>query len=178
MTFIDCTSIPELFGDHNPVLFETYSTEDKVDLFADSLESSFQENPKPYDDDFIDHVEERVDNFLHRNSRRHSAPLIPPQEMMDIILKLPNRKAPGKDGIKNIALKALPLNAIPNITKIFNRFLQLNYFPQEWKHTLITVIPKSGKDSRFVENYRSISLISSLGKIFEKILLNHILKHC
>ncbi|GFV89324.1 hypothetical protein TNCV_4151441 [Trichonephila clavipes] len=35
-----------------------YSTQDKVDLFADSLESSFQENPEPYDDDFIDHVEE------------------------------------------------------------------------------------------------------------------------
>ncbi|GFU10711.1 hypothetical protein TNCV_4175251 [Trichonephila clavipes] len=45
-----------------------YSTQDKVDLFADSLESSFQENPEPYDDDFIDHVKERVDNFLHRST--------------------------------------------------------------------------------------------------------------
>ncbi|GFT51697.1 hypothetical protein TNCV_2421521 [Trichonephila clavipes] len=35
-----------------------YSTEDKVNLFADSLESSFQENSEPYDDDFIDQVEE------------------------------------------------------------------------------------------------------------------------
>ncbi|GFY63747.1 RNA-directed DNA polymerase from mobile element jockey [Trichonephila inaurata madagascariensis] len=41
-----------------------YSTEDKIDLFADSLESSFQENPEPYDNDLSDHVEERVDNFL------------------------------------------------------------------------------------------------------------------
>ncbi|GFU79073.1 probable RNA-directed DNA polymerase from transposon BS [Trichonephila clavipes] len=123
-----------------------YSPEDKVDLFADSLESSFQENPEPYDDTFIDHVEEKVDRFLHR-----------------------------KDGIKNIALKALPLNAITNITKIINSCLQLNYFPQEWKHALITVIPKPGKDKRFPENYR---LISSLGKIFEKILLNKINSHC
>ncbi|GFY44616.1 RNA-directed DNA polymerase from mobile element jockey [Trichonephila inaurata madagascariensis] len=119
-----------------------YSTEDKVDLFADSLESSFQENPEPCDDDFIDHVKERVDNFLSRNSRRHTAPLTSPQEIMDIILQLSNKKAPGKDGIKNIALKALPLNAITNITKIFNSCLQQNYFPQEWKHALITVIPK------------------------------------
>ncbi|GFV19330.1 putative RNA-directed DNA polymerase from transposon X-element [Trichonephila clavipes] len=38
-----------------------YSTEDKVNLFADSLESSFQENPEPCDDDFIDHVEEKIE---------------------------------------------------------------------------------------------------------------------
>ncbi|GFS47316.1 probable RNA-directed DNA polymerase from transposon BS [Trichonephila inaurata madagascariensis] len=135
------------------------------------LESSFQENSEPSDDDFIDHVEERVDNFLHPNSRRHTAPLTSPQEIMEILLQLPNRKAPGKDGIKNIALKALALNAITNITKIFNSCLQLNYFPQEWKHALITVIPKAGKDPRFADNYCPISVISSLGKIFEKTLL-------
>ncbi|GFV64064.1 RNA-directed DNA polymerase from mobile element jockey [Trichonephila clavipes] len=155
-----------------------YSPEDKVDLFADSLESSFQENPEPYDDDFIDHVEERVDRFLHRNSRRPTAPLTSPQEIMDIILQLPNKKTPGKDGIKNIALKALPLNAITNIPKIIKSCLRLNYFPLEWKHALIMVIPKPGKDTRFAENYRPISLISSLGKIFEKILLKHINSHC
>ncbi|GFS48794.1 probable RNA-directed DNA polymerase from transposon X-element [Trichonephila clavipes] len=155
-----------------------YSTQDKVDLFAESLQSSFQENPEPYDDDFIDHVDERVDNFLHRNSRRHTAPLTSPQEIMDIILQLNNKKVPGKDGIKNIALKALPLNAITNITKIFNSCLQQNYFPQEWKHALITVIPKTGKDDKFPDNYRPISLISSLGKIFEKILLKHINSYC
>ncbi|GFV96421.1 probable RNA-directed DNA polymerase from transposon X-element [Trichonephila clavipes] len=104
----------------------------------------------------------------------YTAPLTSPQEIMDIILQLNNKKAPGKDGIKNIALKALPLNAITNITKIFNSCLQQNYFPQEWKQALITVIPKAGKDEKFQDNYRPISLISSLGKIFEKILLKHI----
>ncbi|GFU91646.1 probable RNA-directed DNA polymerase from transposon X-element [Trichonephila clavipes] len=108
----------------------------------------------------------------------YTVPLTSPQEIIEIILQLPNRKAPGKDGIKNIALKALPLKAITNITKLFNICLQLNYFPQEWKHALITVIPKAGKDPRFAENYRPISLISSLGKISEKILLNDINKHC
>ncbi|GFT79658.1 hypothetical protein TNCV_1273021 [Trichonephila clavipes] len=101
MTVTDCSSIPELSSDHNPVLFELnlflkkpfqvpslvgpmglhYSTQDKVDLFADSLRELLQENSEPYDDDFIDHVEERVDNFfLHRNSRRHTAPLTSPQK--------------------------------------------------------------------------------------------------
>ncbi|GFR08033.1 RNA-directed DNA polymerase from mobile element jockey, partial [Trichonephila clavata] len=71
-----------------------YSTKDKINLFADYLESSFQENPEPYDDDFIERVEEKVDDFMHHNSRHHTAPLTSPQEVMDIILKSPNKKAP------------------------------------------------------------------------------------
>ncbi|GFV21527.1 RNA-directed DNA polymerase from mobile element jockey [Trichonephila clavipes] len=145
-----------------------YSTEDKVNLVADSLESSFQENPEPYDDDFIDHMEEKVERYTDRNARRHTAPLTSPEEITDIILNLNNKKAPGKDGIKNIALgKSLPLNAITCITKIFNRSLQFNYFPKEWKHAQITVLPKPKKDTKFAENYRPISLLSCLGKIYE-----------
>ncbi|GFY28788.1 RNA-directed DNA polymerase from mobile element jockey [Trichonephila clavipes] len=87
-----------------------YSTEDKVNLLADSLESSFQDNPEPYDDDYIEHVEGKVESYMDRNARRHTAPLTSPQEVMNIIHKLNNKKAPGKDGVKNIALKALPLN--------------------------------------------------------------------
>ncbi|GFX55591.1 probable RNA-directed DNA polymerase from transposon X-element [Trichonephila clavipes] len=154
-----------------------YSTEDKVNLFADSLKSSFQENPEPYDDDFIDHVEEKIGNYMDRNARRHTAPLTSPEEVMDIILNLNNKKAPGQDGIKNIALKSLPLNAITYITKIFNRSLKFNYFPKEWKHAQITVLPKPKKDTKFAENYRPISLLSCLGKIYEKIILTRIIDH-
>ncbi|GFY11856.1 hypothetical protein TNCV_4973561 [Trichonephila clavipes] len=38
-----------------------------------------------------------------------------PGEIMDIILYLDNIKASGTDGIKSIALKAFPLNAITNL---------------------------------------------------------------
>ncbi|GFY20934.1 putative RNA-directed DNA polymerase from transposon BS [Trichonephila clavipes] len=195
MTITDVTSIPELSSDHNPVLFEvcldnftapalsTYAFPnwnkfqeiltnslpgDKVNLFADSPESSFQENPEPYDDDFIDHVEEKVERYIDRNARRHTAPLTSPEEIMDIILNLNNKKAPGTDGIKNIALKSLPLNAITYITKIFNRSLQFNYFPKEWKHAQITVLPKPKKDTKFGENYKPISLLSCLEKFMKK----------
>ncbi|GFS80725.1 hypothetical protein TNCV_86441 [Trichonephila clavipes] len=64
------------------------------------------------------------------------------------------------------------------ITKIFNRSLQFNYFPKEWKHAQITVLPKPKKDTKFAENYRPISLLSCLGKIYEKIILTRIIDHC
>ncbi|GFX36930.1 RNA-directed DNA polymerase from mobile element jockey [Trichonephila clavipes] len=97
---------------------------------------------------------------------------------MNIILKLDNRKAPGPDSIKNIALKALPLNVIINPTKTINKCLIYKYFPIAWKTANITVLPKPGKDETKAENYRPISLLSSVGKIFEKILLERIKAFC
>ncbi|GFX71410.1 hypothetical protein TNCV_3349041 [Trichonephila clavipes] len=49
----------------------------QVDLFFGiATELLPRKSSSLYDDDFpLYHVDERVDNFLHRNSRRHTAPL-------------------------------------------------------------------------------------------------------
>ncbi|GFT59469.1 RNA-directed DNA polymerase from mobile element jockey [Trichonephila clavipes] len=39
------------------------------------------------------------------------------------------------------------------------------------------MIPKPGKDQKFPLNFRPITLISSIGKIYEKILLKRIQKY-
>ncbi|GFV90496.1 hypothetical protein TNCV_3846801 [Trichonephila clavipes] len=49
-----------------------------------------------------------------------------------------------------------------------------NHFPKPWKHAILTMIPKPGKDQKFPLNFRPISLISSIGKIYEKILLKEL----
>ncbi|GFT44393.1 probable RNA-directed DNA polymerase from transposon X-element [Trichonephila clavipes] len=91
-----------------------------------------------------------------------------------IIKKLDCKKAPGLDQIKNIALRSLPINAITHLTKIINKCLLFNHFPKPWKHAVITMIPKSNKDLKYPINFRSISLISPIAKIYEKILLARI----
>ncbi|GFW53014.1 RNA-directed DNA polymerase from mobile element jockey [Trichonephila clavipes] len=57
------------------------------------------------------------------------------------------------------------------------RCLLDGYFPEAWKHAIITLLPKNGKDKKFAINYRPISLLSAIGKIFEKILLKRINQH-
>ncbi|GFT65792.1 probable RNA-directed DNA polymerase from transposon X-element [Trichonephila clavipes] len=150
-----------------------YGTMEKADCFVDNLEESFTENRIPYDDDHIDKVDRTIRRFL--NNYSSSIPPLPsPQEICDIISKLNIHKAPGQDQIKNIALKSLPMNAITYLTKIFNKFLLLQYFPQIWKHCTISLLPKKNKDPKFPLNYRPISLISCVAKLFEKILLSRI----
>ncbi|GFT55630.1 RNA-directed DNA polymerase from mobile element jockey [Trichonephila clavipes] len=153
-----------------------YGTLEKANLFADTLEESFKENADPYDDEHIEKVERKVRRYMN-NLSFHTPPLTSPGEVCEIITALANRKAPGADQIKNIALKSLPINAITFLTKIFNRCLMEGYFPEAWKHAVLTLLPKNGKDNKLAINYRPISLLSAVGKIFEKIILQRIKLH-
>ena len=57
----------------------------------------------------------------------------------------------------------------PTLVKLYNKCMQIGSFPENLKNGRITPIHKRGpKDN--IENYRPISTIPILGKIFEKIL--------
>lgn len=87
------------------------------------------------------------------------------------------RKAPGKDSISNAALRKLPDDAISRITEIFNACLRISYFPSLWKEASIKPIPKPGKNLTLPASHRPISLLSGLGKTFEKCINKRLLKH-
>jgi Reverse transcriptase (RNA-dependent DNA polymerase) len=100
-----------------------------------------------------------------------------PSEISAILRLLKNGKAPGLDEINNRHLKNLPRRVIVFLTHIFNNCLRLGYFPKSWKHSKVVAIPKANKDATSPTNYRPISLLSALGKIFEKIILKRINDH-
>jgi hypothetical protein len=55
------------------------------------------------------------------------------------------------------------------ITLIFNWSLSSSQFPSPWKHSYVIPIYKASS-KEFVINYRSISKLPSLSKLFEKLL--------
>lgn len=85
-----------------------------------------------------------------------------------------NRKAAGADGLNNRCLKFLPNKAIVLLCYIFNACARLSYFPAKWKHAIVLTFRKPGKDPKDPKNYRPISLLSSLSKIFEKCILSRL----
>lgn len=54
---------------------------------------------------------------------------------------------------------------------------QNQLLPREWKKGEIILIPKKDKNPAKVENKRPISLLSSLGKVFERLILKEIKSH-
>lgn len=100
-----------------------------------------------------------------------------PKEIRQIIRQLSNRKAPGDDNVTNSMLKNSPRKFIVALTYIMNACIMLSYFPDGWKNAITIPIRKPGKPADDVSSYRPISLLSSMSKILERIILHRINSH-
>jgi hypothetical protein len=129
----------------------------------------FTTNPD-LDNSFTVRTDQTVNDFLKQPMKDRVRPTNN-SEISWIVHHLKPRKGSGPDGIQNIIWQHLPRSVFKFIAKIFNRSLELNYFPAQWKVAKIIILPKPGKDHTSPLNYRPISLLNSLGKLFEKIIL-------
>lgn len=101
---------------------------------------------------------------------------IPPlleSEVHQSIKNLKSEKSPGEDGITNDILKALIEPLTPILTDLFNGIIQSNIIPTEWEQCVITLLYKKGSPSD-IGNYRPISLLQSIYKVFTSTLLRRI----
>ncbi|GBO01041.1 putative RNA-directed DNA polymerase from transposon X-element, partial [Araneus ventricosus] len=160
--------IPPLRGNYKIA----YSNQEKAEEIALSLQDQFKPNKiRDMKNDKI--VRKTVKQFLTSppNSTIESCT---PDEVREAIKALKKRKSPGEDRITNEMLKNLPRKTLYRITHLTNAILRLQYFPNSWKNSIIIPIHKTGKDPFNPTNYRPISLLSSLSKVVEKIILNRL----
>ena len=95
---------------------------------------------------------------------------------LEIISKIRNLKASKSTGIDNIPAKVLKLSADiigPSIARIFNISLKSGIFVHEWKMAWVLPIYKTD-DKRKCENYRRISILPIISKIFERSGFNQV----
>ena len=86
-----------------------------------------------------------------------------------ILDALDTNKANGPDGISGTVLKHCSDSLSYPLSKIFHLCYIVGYIPPEWKTS--NIVPVHKKDEkRNVENYRPISLISLVMKVFEHIV--------
>lgn len=86
-------------------------------------------------------------------------------------------KAPGSDGINAAILrKAWPIIG-EDITLLFRSCIQEATFPREWRRAKLVVIPKPDKkDMSNPKSYRPISLLPTLAKALETLIIQDLEK--
>uniref|UniRef100_A0A1I8AZW6 Reverse transcriptase domain-containing protein n=1 Tax=Meloidogyne hapla TaxID=6305 RepID=A0A1I8AZW6_MELHA len=87
----------------------------------------------------------------------------------------PNKNSTSPDGIPFKFLRHCYLPLSPIITEIFRISLDSGTPPSQWKHSIVTPIYKKG-NKHDLNNYRPISLTSTLSRTFERILVSGILQ--
>lgn len=163
-------SIPILHGLNGLAL----SNEDRVEEIANNFEKVHR-----LTQDMSDYDTEKLINRKYREIRakqidKNDIVLVSPREIKKAVLRTKSKKAPGLDNIQNIVLKQLPKKAFVQLTYIFNACFEISYFPSVWKKARILPFHKPGKDKLFPQSYRPISLLPTLSKVYEKIILNRI----
>ena len=127
-------------------------------------------------------------NFDNQDNNEHKKYLDPPapqsillhsinaKEIKDTIKGLKNSNSSGHDHFTSKFVKLSAPILIPALEKIFNLALKTGVYPDNLKIAKVIPIFKKG-DPASVNNYRPISILSTINKIFEKILYARLMKY-
>ena len=88
---------------------------------------------------------------------------------MQLISKLKSKDTKGHDLISNNLLKAIKHEIVKPLTFIINQSLKTGTFPDRLKVARVRPLFKKG-DNQLITNYRPISILPLLSKIFEKVM--------
>ena len=91
------------------------------------------------------------------------------EEVAVAIGSVKSNKSPGEDGIPIEVYRAFNDKLITLLTKLFNRVLRNGEYPTPWSNGLICPIHKTGEKTN-PNNYRGITLLNGMGKIFAMVL--------
>ena len=75
------------------------------------------------------------------------------------------------DGITTRLLRETAYAIAPSLSILFNRSFTECSFPTQWKEALVVPVFKRGDRSQMT-NYRPIALLSSVGKVCERVVFN------
>ena len=92
------------------------------------------------------------------------------EEVMENMQTMKNGKAVGPDDIKVEVWKCLGESALKFLTKLYNRTMESERVPEEWRDSVLIPIFKNKGDVQSCSNYRGIKLISHTMKLWERIV--------
>ena len=166
---------------------------DKAQLFAESVERHFAIESEHFD---LNHFNEVNNKFIEDNHKYFYPPEDPDDYRFDVgnehhlvegvdaqtlikLVKFLNRgKAPGPDTIHNEVLRLGTITSLfHHLAKLFTSSIQLGYIPTAWKLATLRMLLKPDKLPSLTTSYRPISIISSVMKLFERVIEQRLRSH-
>lgn len=88
--------------------------------------------------------------------------------------KVQDCKAPGLDGVPNVAIKTAIKTRPDLFLHAYNACIREGNFPRRWKQQQLVLLPKGDKAPTDPAAYRPICLLDTAGKVLERIICNRI----
>ena len=110
---------------------------------------------------------------LNRNFMRR----IRPCEVKEALCRMKTRKAIGPDAILIEVWKCLGEFGVKWLMNLFNKILQSNKMPDEWRKSTLIPLYKNKGVIQDCSNYRGIKLISHTIKLWEKVIEHRLREH-
>ena len=165
---------------------------DKAQLFAESVERHFGIESDHFDSNHFD----EVNKFIEDNHRYFYPPENPDdyrfdvgnehelvadvdaQTLIKLVKFLIRGKAPGPDTIHNEVLRlGTTTSLFHHLARLFTSSIQSGYIPTAWKIATLCMLLKPDKLPSLTTSYRPISLISSIMKLFERVIEQRLRSH-
>jgi hypothetical protein len=95
-------------------------------------------------------------------------------EVQRAVSKLKNGKAAGEDGITNEMVKSGGLAIVERLVRLFNACMNIGNAPDEWRSAIVVPLFKGKGDKNECKNYIGINLLSTLGKVYGRVLIERV----
>lgn len=168
-----CTGngLPDSLEIDNTLITNSFDVANKLNEYFATITKRLSKNEHTTSTVDFDNISNFVQNKVSENTSFH-IPLITTSQVSSYIHNLDPAKSTGLDGIGPRILK-LACNVIsPSIASLINKSITSGRFPNKLKLAKVFPIFKTGKKTD-PSNYRPVSILPTLSKIFEK----HVNKH-
>ena len=160
-------NISKFFKDGNNVITNKLVIADKFNSFFTSIGPTLSQKIKAPKNKTVQTYLTKTHNL---NFTFHN---VNEEEINQIIDKLAPKTSFGFDGLSSKLMKTVKDVLIKPITIIINQMLNTGIFPDKLKIAKITPIFKKDDETLFT-NYRPISLLPAISKVFEKVIFKQL----
>ena len=148
----------------------------KVDINPDEVNKFFNTTAtrttgKQYEELNVSHIDQFTDH-PDKFQPRHATF----EEVRNSIKLLRSDCSTGHDNIPTRYIKPVSEYLVSPLTHIINASIDTSTFPADWKFSRICPVPKVSNPVSLAE-YRPISILPVLSKVFERIMLQQITEH-